>query len=136
MIVDTSALVAIVRAETGYRALVTALMTEGGFVPAPVVVEFYRVVKLSGNRFDPDAVRLIELAQASGVSVAPFDHEHATAATVANAAFGSGNMRGGKLNMLDLMVYGMARTLALPILCTGNDFAGTDALIHPASRIG
>jgi ribonuclease VapC len=37
--------------------------------------------------------------------------------------------------MLDLMVYGMAKTMSLPILCTGKDFSVTDAAVHPASRI-
>lgn len=36
--------------------------------------------------------------------------------------------------MLDVMVYCLARRLGRPILCTGRDFAATDAAIHPASR--
>ncbi len=37
--------------------------------------------------------------------------------------------------MLDLMVYAIAKTPDLPILCTGTDFSATDARIHPASRV-
>lgn len=60
----------------------------------------------------------------------------ALAAIVGNERYGSGNGSGGLLNLLDLMVYGAAIETGLPILCTGNDFAATDAMIHPASRIG
>ena len=45
-----------------------------------------------------------------------------------------GNSKGGKLNLLDLMVYAVAKRTGRPILCTGRDFASTDADIHPASR--
>ena len=54
----------------------------------------------------------------------------------ANIRYGSGNGKGGKLNLLDLMVYAAAKALDMPILCTGYDFMSTDAKIHPASRIG
>ena len=45
-----------------------------------------------------------------------------------------GNSKGGKLNLLDLMVYAVAKRTGRPILCTGRDFASADADIHPASR--
>ena len=37
--------------------------------------------------------------------------------------------------MLDLMVYGMAKWMALPILCTGKDYSANDIGIHPVSRL-
>jgi ribonuclease VapC len=40
------------------------------------------------------------------------------------------------LNLLDLMVYAVAKERGMPLLCTGNDFATTDLAIHPASRVG
>ena len=40
----------------------------------------------------------------------------------------------GTLNLLDLMVYAVAKRTERPILCTGKDFTTTDADIHPASR--
>jgi ribonuclease VapC len=46
----------------------------------------------------------------------------------------SANGRGGRLNLLDLMVYAAARRTGLPILCTGADFAASGAAVHPASR--
>jgi ribonuclease VapC len=52
----------------------------------------------------------------------------------AHRLHGLGNGRGGRLNMLDAMVYCGAKRLKRLILCTGRDFASTDAAIHPASR--
>lgn len=68
------------------------------------------------------------------LEIEPFTAEDAEIAGEANRAHGKGNGKGGTLNLLDLMVYAMARRLAEPILCTGRDFAATGIDIHPASR--
>jgi ribonuclease VapC len=135
LIVDTSALVAIVKKERSFDILLAALLREAGYIPAPVIVEFHRVTSLFDNAIEPDSADLLSLLLGGGLSIIAFDETAATIATTANGAYGSGNGRGGRLNMLDLMVYGMAKARGLPILCTGSDFATTDALIHPASRL-
>lgn len=134
MIVDTSALVAILREEEGRESLRDALLVEGGLIPSPVLVELRRVTARSGNRLHPDASELLVSLQAERTTIEPFTAEDADLASAANAQYGTGNGRGGRLNMLDLMVYGMARRMERPILCTGKDFAATDIAIHPASR--
>jgi ribonuclease VapC len=134
VIVDTSALVAITREERHAEQLAQALIHGTGIIPAPVIVEFHRVTKILGNALNPVSVRLIETLKARGFTVHPFDETAAQLASAANATYGSGNGTGGKLNMLDLMVYGTAMALDLPILCTGKDFAATDVALHPASR--
>ncbi|KPF65679.1 hypothetical protein IP88_13335 [alpha proteobacterium AAP81b] len=134
MIIDTSALVAVGWAEAGYAPIFEALLAGNGLIPAPVQVEFRRVTALPGNQPDPLVDGFLVTLFAAGVQVIPFDAAAADAAVAANARFGSGNGRGGPLNLLDLMVYGIAKARGLPILCTGKDFAATDALLHPASR--
>jgi ribonuclease VapC len=134
MIADTSALVAIVRSERHWETLFQAIFKGEGVIPAPVIVEFHRVTGLKDNKFDPVAAGLIDEMLAGKFTVHPFDETAALLASEANATFGSGNGKGGKLNMLDLMVYGTAMALDLPILCTGKDFAATDVALHPASR--
>ena len=138
MIVDTSALVASVYAEPGSGPILLALTTAGSAVsiPAPVLVELNRVTSLDDNSPNPVVVALLDQLRASGASILPFDHAMAEEAAAANVRFGSGNGRGGKLNMLDLMVYAASKVSGLPILCTGQDFSMTDADIHPASRVG
>ena len=130
-VVDTSVLVAMAKGEPGYRELRTVFANEIAALPTPALVEFHRVMAPAGNRPDANALMLIEDL---GLHVMPFGVQAAHAAVIANELYGSGNGRGGLLNMLDLMVYAVAKVEGLPILCTGKDFAATDAVLHPASR--
>lgn len=134
MIVDTSALIAITSTEEEWEALRSALFSEPALVPAPVIVEFNLVTSLSGNAPNAPAQRLLSRALSRSVTIEPFTAEDAALSVEAHRLYGRGNGRGGKLNMLDVMVYCTAKRLGRPILCTGRDFASTDAAIHPASR--
>src|SRR3546814_1038567 len=49
MIIDTSALIAVLTGEEGSEALVEAIVAERGGIPAPAMVEFVRVA--SNQRF-------------------------------------------------------------------------------------
>lgn len=131
MIVDTSALIAIAEAEPGSDALIDAI-ADGGLVPAPVLVEFRRVVTKRGLRVHPGA-EIILSDLLTRLSVEPFTAGDADIAGDANMKFGAGNGRGGTLNLLDLMVYAVARRTGRPILCTGRDFSATDAHVHRSS---
>ena len=132
-IVDTSALVAMATGERGYLEMRAIFADELGAIPTPALVEYHRVMAGAGNCPDPAALQLIDDL---GLVVLPFGAQAAHAAVVANELYGTGNGRGGRLNMLDLMVYASAKVESLPILCTGDDFRSTDAAVHPASRIG
>lgn len=136
MIVDTSALVASLYGEAGADRIDQALLAGTGLLPAPVVVELHRVTSDDANLPDPDIVQLVEKLIAGGYQILPFDEDMTRISVEANVHYGSGNGRGGRLNMLDLMVYAAAKARDMPILCTGNDFSLTDAKIHPASRAG
>lgn len=136
LIADTSALVAAANKEPGHILLRAALTSNNVKIPAPVVVQFERVTALARNVPDPNAAVFLSTLIALGAEVIAFDAVMARAAATANEAFGSGSGRGNPLNMLDLMVYGVAKVTGLPILCTGKDFAATDAALHPASRVG
>jgi ribonuclease VapC len=136
VIVDTSALVAVVQKEHGFEVLKRALTIEAGLVPAPVTVEFNLVTSIGQNDPEPEAQAFLKALLSHRQAIASFTDEDAALSAEAHRLYGRGNGRGGKLNMLDVMVYCMAKRLARPILCTGRDFAATDAAIHPASRIG
>ncbi len=122
--------------EPGWETLRAVFDNLDGLIPAVVIVEFYRVTARAANQPDPDAAILIDSLVANGSEVVAFDTTAAEVAVAANPRFGSGSGHKAKLNLLDLMVYGVAKVTGLPILCTVNDFASTDAAIHPASRIG
>lgn len=134
MIVDTSALVAILSREDAYEPLLDAVISESCLLPAPAYVEFARVATKGGSKAHPAAEALIANLLTATLRIEPFTHDDARAAESANLRYGSGNRSGGLLNLLDLMVYAVARQRGMPILCTGKDYPKTDAMIHPASR--
>lgn len=133
MIVDTSALVAILYRERGYLTLSEAILGNGGRLPAPVLVEFARVSTGRGKYAHPAAEALLKRLVPASLKIEPFTAEDVAIAGAANNAHGLGNGKGGTLNLLDLMVYATARRLGEPILCTGRDFYATGIPIHPAS---
>lgn len=136
IVVDTSALIAVILEEPQHQAIRDVLERDVCAVPSPVIVEFASVS--SGTRLDLSTIgdRFIgRLLQENRFRVADFDLESAKAARSALPKYGKGRRNRAQLNIVDLMVYGIAKRLEAPILCTGQDFAETDALIHPASRL-
>jgi ribonuclease VapC len=134
VIVDTSALIAILTGEEGADALLDALDAESALLPAPASVEFLRVASGSRLQLAVQARQLLAEWEDGGLTTIPFDARHAEITSDANAHYGSGNGRGGPLNLLDLMVYAVAKERGEPLLCTGKDFAVTDLELHVASR--
>jgi ribonuclease VapC len=135
VIVDTSALSAIAFEERGADLLLDALLGERALLPAPAQTEFQRVAALRGAGFDSIARDLLASLERGGLEVVAYDRRHAVIAARAHVAYGKGNGRGGALNLLDLMVYAVARDRGMPLLFTGRDFAGTDVAVHPSSRV-
>ena len=136
MIVDTSALAAIVFDEASAATLIDALLDETAMLPAPALTEFQRVASLRGPGFAEIASDLMARLFATGLDVIAYDRGHAAVAALAGDRYGKGNGRGGKLNLLDLMVYAVAKERDEALLFTGRDFAATDVRVHRASRIG
>lgn len=134
MIVDTSALIAILTGEEGSDALLDALDAESALLPAPARVEFLRVASGSRLQLADQAQQLLAEWEDGGLTTIPFAVRHAEIASQANSLYGSGNSQGGPLNLLDLMVYAVAKERGEPLLCTGKDFAATDLELHAASR--
>ena len=134
MIVDTSALIAVLTQEPGWEELRAALVDEPVRLPAPAMVEFMRVA--SGERLGlaDRALALLDECEAIGMDVLEFTGMHAKLAAQAIAVHGKGCGSGGTLNLLDLMVYAVAQERGEPLLCTGKSFAATDLTLHAASR--
>jgi ribonuclease VapC len=81
-----------------------------------------------------NALALLEECEAIGMDIIEFTGQHAKLAVQAIAVHGKGLGSGGKLNLLDLMVYAVAKERGEPLLCTGKDFVATDLELHAASR--
>lgn len=130
MIIDTSALMALLMIETGWEEIVTAITDEDSFVPAPALTEFGLVAAGRGREAESRELlaRLIE----DGLAVIDFTEAHAALTWAAREDYGKGNGQGSALNLLDLMVYAVARERDEPLLCTGKNFPTTDLVLHPA----
>ena len=136
MIVDSSALIAIVLDERQAEQLRDAMLTAATVViPAPVLTEVWLVTRRHADERHERAEVLIRALVLMGAEVAPFEHSHADITAIARDLYGKGNGKGGLLNFGDLMVYAIAKQTGLPLLCTGSDFASTDLVLHPASRL-
>lgn len=121
MIVDTSALVAVLRREEGADRLVEQLLgQEDIHISAGTLIEARIVAERDGGTAEFD-----ELLEAIGVEVVPVDGRQAEIAFEGFRRFGKGRHRAG-LNFGDLFAYALARALDEPLLYTGADFVHTD----------
>ncbi|GMA32662.1 type II toxin-antitoxin system VapC family toxin [Litorihabitans aurantiacus] len=121
MIVDSSALVAVLRDEPDAGGLRRAMAGEPRVVVgAPTLVETSVVVGPSRHGDLDDLLRDI------GAVVAPFTPEHARIARQAYARYGRGSGSPARLNFGDAMSYAVAMEAGLPLLFKGDDFVHTD----------
>ncbi len=125
MIVDTSAVIAILRGEPSAEQLAEAILAAGGArISAASYVEVAAVVDRIG---DPVlSRRLDELLAVLGVGLAPFDAAQAMAARAAYADFRKGSGHPAGLNFGDCLSYGLAKAAGEPLLYVGDDFTQTD----------
>lgn len=124
MVVDSSALVAILREEPGHEPfLQKALSSDRTVVGASVAFETAMV--LSGRWHRDARSTLRGLLRSIGAEIVPFTEEHYEAAVSAFLRYGKGRHPAG-LNFGDCMSYAFARVSGLPLLYTGDDFSKTD----------
>lgn len=124
MVIDTSALVAMLTDEPGapdFEAAVEAdpvrLMSTASYLEAAIVIE---------TRFGESGGRELDLwLHRAGVTLVAVDADQADVARTAYRRFGKGRHRAG-LNYGDCFAYALAKTSGQPLLCKGDDFAHTD----------
>jgi ribonuclease VapC len=129
VIVDTSAIVAILRAEADAQSLAGAIagakirrVSAVNYVEAAAVIDGSRS-PVASRRFD-DFFREAELV------IEPVTAEQARIAREAYRDFGKGSGHAAQLNFGDCFAYALARALGEPLLFKGDDFRHTD--IAPA----
>ena len=128
MIVDTSALLAILRAESESRGFAEAI--DAASRPTLSVVSFVEASMVLDVRHGPAGRdRLDRLLRESRMELAPVDSEQAQIAREAFRDFGRGR-HSARLNFGDCFSYALARQRGEPLLFKGDDFARTD--IRPA----
>jgi len=126
MVIDTSALVAILQAEPERRAFIEAIedadsrrMSVATFVEISIVLE-----ARYGSEGLHDLDRFITKA---GIELIPFDIEQGQTARTAFSRFGKGRHQAG-LNLGDCLSYALATVLGEPLLFKGDDFAYCDVM--------
>lgn len=124
MIVDASALLAIIFREPGYERLIDLLSgATAAAIAAPTLLE---ATIVASSRLRRDASNLIRNVLAElEIEVVPFGEDHARTALTAWLRFGKGRHRAA-LNFGDCISYAVAQRAGLPLLCVGNDFQKTD----------
>ena len=124
MIIDSSALVAIVTKEPARDALLTAALGARSLrMSAATWLESAMVVD---GRDEPIVSRrLDEIVRTLRIEIVPVTAAHAAVARRAFSDFGKGRHPAG-LNFGDCFSYALASTDSEPLLCIGNDFRQTD----------
>jgi len=124
VIVDSSALVAIVLKEPGWEDLLARIAEASAVaIGAPTLAETGAVLTA---RLGTQAPRLLRaLIDEGDIDVVPFVEEHARAAMDAFSRYGKGRHPAG-LNFGDCLTYAVAKLSGEPLLYVGNDFSKTD----------
>ena len=124
MVVDTSALVAVLLAESDHESLLAALAdADDPLISAATLVEA-SIVMLAKTGEDGVA-DLEQLLAASAVRCVAVDRVQAHLARDAFARFGKGRAPAG-LNYGDCFAYALAKAMSRTLLFKGSDFARTD----------
>ena len=124
MVIDTSAIVAILQNEPERRTFNEAIesaascsLSAASFVEASMILE---------SRYGSDGIRSLDLLiSKASVELAVVDSDQALIARDAFRRFGKGR-HPASLNYGDCFSYALAKTLDAPLLFKGNDFSQTD----------
>ncbi len=123
LILDSSAVVAIVEEEDGHPRLLEAVAGGSAAIGAPTLFETAMVLV---SREDTAGVRaLSRFLDDYRVTLLDFDERHVEAAVRAFVRYGKGRHQ-ARLNYGDCMAYAIAKLAGAPLLFVGDDFAKTD----------
>jgi ribonuclease VapC len=133
MILDTSALMVILRREPEAQAFATAIadadslrISAANYLEAAIVIDGSRN-PIASRRFD-------DLLREAEIVIEPVTEEQARVAREAYRDFGRGSGHAAKLNFGDCFAYALARISREPLLFKGNDFIHTGVPQAPAAH--
>lgn len=125
LVVDTSALIALLRAEPDARRYADAIadassrhLSAANYVEAAVVIDASRD-PIASRRFD-------DLMREAAFAIEPVTEEQAKIARDAYRDFGKGSGHPAQLNFGDCFAYALSRATGRKLLFKGQDFAHTD----------
>ena len=127
MIINTSALVAILRNEPEAKDCAVAIernrirrVSAANFVETALVIDGSRD-PIASRRFD-------DLVKEAQIAIEPVTEVQARIAREAYRDFGKGSGHPAKLNFGDCFAYALAKTTGEPLLFKGDDFVHTDII--------
>ena len=128
MVIDTSALLAVLQNEPERRAFNEAI--EAADVPLLSAATYVECSMILESRYGAEGVRDLDhfIARAR-ITLVPVDAEQARIARDAFRRYGKGR-HPASLNFGDCFSYALARALGRPLLFKGNDFPQTDIECH------
>lgn len=125
MIIDTSALIAILRDETDAASYARAIeeapqrqISAANFLEAAIVID--------GSRDPVASRRLDDLLREAQIEIMPVTETQARLAREAYRDYGRRSGHPARLNFGDCFAYALARETGEPLLFKGADFAHTD----------
>ncbi len=131
MIVDTSALLAVLYQEEDAERFVDAIVTAparrisaANFLEAAINIDAYGDLEASRQ--------LDNFIRKANIEIAIITAEQAQIARQAYQDFGKGKHKAG-LNFGDCFAYALARATGEPLLFKGDDFVHTDLVLHVAT---
>jgi ribonuclease VapC len=125
VIVDTSAIVAILCEEPGYEGLVALIAADTA--PKMSAASLAELTIVMGAKGLPAQLnRITLLLNVLGIAIVPLDKAQALTAGSAWAKFGRLSGSRAKLNYGDCMTYALAAVTGEPLLYVGDDFTHTD----------
>jgi len=125
MIVDSSAIIAILRREPDWRVYSQAIEADkNSSISAASYLETSLVI--DGKRDVATSVALDHLIETGRIEIEPFTAEQARIARQAYRDYGRGSGHPANLNFGDCFSYALARVKREPILFKGDDFSRTD----------
>jgi ribonuclease VapC len=124
VILDSSAVMAVLREEPGHDVLLDRIAADARpGIGAPTLVE--TAIVLTARLGATARTALARFLQEAEAAVLPFEDDHWPVALDAFERFGKGRHPAG-LNLGDCLTYATARLAQEPLLAVGGDFAQTD----------
>jgi ribonuclease VapC len=126
MIVDSSAIVAILDQEEDWQKFYTALTDSKHMHAMSVATLLEATIVISRSKDALHLQQLDQLISDFAIEIVPVSLEQGEIARKAHHKYGRGSGHKAKLNFGDCFAYALAKDAGRPLLYKGNDFAHTD----------